>query len=121
MGKQKSKPFQSTHNLAFEVAEWRPLLCGNEDGWQCFRVGTCEGLWRATADAYEILAVINSEPNNGHFEDVLEWFERSCRRDRRTLRIRELLNEEFRRHLMEKRGFIADGKDDLIKRFQKAA
>ncbi len=57
-----------------------------------FRVGTCEGLWRTTADAYEILAVVNRSKGNGHFRQAMLWFEQSCRRDGKDLLIREVWN-----------------------------
>lgn len=61
-------------------------------GFYKFRVGTCEGLWRATKDAYEVLAVVNREKGNGHFKMTMEYFERSCIRDRRKLRLCEVFN-----------------------------
>lgn len=57
-----------------------------------FRVGTCKGLWRATDESYEILAVVNDNKGNGHFKKALWWFEQSCIRDDKTLRIKECFN-----------------------------
>lgn len=88
--------------------------------WMLFRIGTCEGKWRATPDAYEILAVVNNEPGNGHFEDVLEWFEYACRRDGKSLRFVEFMNQRFRRHLIAKRGFLAEGRN-AVKQFRQPA
>ncbi len=120
--------FVSSHRLSFEVTPWRPdaemaKLLGVDpndlvrDGWMLFRIGTCGGQWRCAGDAYEILSVINDRPGNGHFDDVLEWFEQSCRRDGKPLRIREVANERLKRHLMEKRGFRPEG-DDVVKEFK---
>ena len=67
--------------------------------------------------SYDILAVNNQEPGNGHFEDVMEWFESSCRRDGYNLRILEVWNSEFKHHLMTKRGFENYEEDNLIKKF----
>lgn len=111
---------KTQHNLLFEVAEWN---LGNElninEDWKLFRIGTCTGQWRGIGkDFYEILSVINNEPGNGHFEDVLEWFEQSCRRDGRALLIREIFNKKFYEHLIEKRGFKPYGENDLIKIFK---
>ena len=119
-------PFTSSHRLPFEVAPWQPdarmaELLGIDlanDGWMLFRIGTCDGQWRDAGDAYEILSVINSRPGNGHFDDVLEWFEHSCRRDGKRLRIREVENERLKRHLVEKRGFRPEGEDDVVKEFR---
>lgn len=68
---------------------------------------------------YEIVAIINSSPGNGHFEDVLEWFENSCRRDNKSLRFCEVWNQNFMKHLKENRGFIAQGRNNLVKNFKK--
>lgn len=116
--------FFTSHQLSFEAAPWHPsglmakLLGSNLDGWMLFRIGTCEGQWRCAGDAYEILSVINSRPGNGHFDDVLEWFEFACRRDGKQLRIREVENERLKRHLVEKRGFRPEGEDDVVKEFK---
>lgn len=61
-------------------------------GFLRFRVGTCHGLWRSTDTSYEILAVKNREKGNGHFKEALRWFQKSCVRDGKTLRIRECWN-----------------------------
>jgi len=108
MSKKKKEPlpqpFRTIHDLPFEFAPWEK----NEE-WFRFRIGTCHGLWRSTPLSYDILVVDNEEPGNGHFEDTLQWFENSCRRDRKMLRIIEILNKKFLKHLVDKRGFIADG------------
>ena len=108
------KPFTSTHNLQFGIAP-----CTTAD-FTRFKIGTCEGLWRATAKTYDILAIINTEPGNGHFIDVLEWFEQSCQRDQKDFQILEIWNEGFKKHLIEKRGFLEIGNDDsVIKHYTK--
>lgn len=92
--------FKTTHNLHFEVAPW-PY----EQSFMKFRVGTCEGLYTAFPGTYVIVAVTNNEPHNGHLNDVFEWFENSCKREKRNLRVAELMNPKFAIHLSEKRGF----------------
>lgn len=72
-----------------------------------FRVGTCTGLWGSTDDSYYILAVENHKPGNGHLNDVFEWFEFSCKRDKKNLLVLEIINPDFYIHLISKRGFIA--------------
>ncbi len=91
---------KTTHALDFSTRPW-----SRNPEWTDFQVGTCAGLYRATPEAFEILSIVNSEPGNGHFEDVLEWFEHSCRRDKKVLRFLEMMNEGFERHLIQKRGF----------------
>jgi hypothetical protein len=109
--------FQSTHNLEFEVAPYKHPLINDGRNWMLFRVGTCEGLWTSTEEAYEVLAIKNSQKGNGHFTDVLEWFENSCRRDNRDLKFMEVMNESFMKHLVSKQGFEVLG-DDVIKHFK---
>ena len=104
--------FQSTHKLDFECAKW-PL----SPEWIAYRVGTCHGLWKASGSNYDVLAMTNDSPGNGHFEDVMEWFEASCKRDGYALRILECWNSELKHHLMTKRGFENYDDDNLIKRF----
>ena len=88
------------------------------ESWHHYKIGTCYGLWKSKNKTYEILSILNDVPGNGHFQDVLEWFEHHCRRDNKALRIKEFfLNPEFKQHLINKRGFVEDGKDDVIKKF----
>ena len=102
------------HKLWFEISGWQwNFVTG--DNWIRFRVGTCDGLWRPTKNAYEILAIKNSSPNNGHLDDVFEWFNHSCKRDNKVLIMREVWNKNFYRHLVEKRGFKKYRKNNLIK------
>lgn len=104
---------KTSHTLDFECRPW-----GRDSQWTDFRVGTCHGLYRAKKEAYEILAIDNHEPGNGHFKDVMEWFEESCRRDGKALRFLEVINERFGRHLVEKRGFVWEDISNLIKHFE---
>lgn len=112
--------FETTHKLDFEVAPWEPIpgFMNNTENFYRFRVGTCHGLWRSTWISYDILAIDNEEKGNGHFEDVLEWFEQSCRRDKKCLRILEVMNKRFKTHLIEKRGFVDIKLDNVQKLFQ---
>lgn len=103
----------TTHNLIFEHGAWIMY------DFDRFRVGTCEGLYRAEKDHYDILAITNNIPGNGHLNDVFEWFEHSCKRDKKSLRILEVWNSGFRNHLINKRGFKAiPDTDHLIKTFK---
>lgn len=107
--------FSTTHKLDFLSAHWDNPF--NTDGWKVFKIGTCHGQWMDAGATYDILSVINDTPGNGHFEDVLEWFEHSCKRDKRSLRILEVWNKDFGKHLIEKRGFTKEKGSNLIKRF----
>lgn len=102
---------KTKHNLEFEVAQ-HPIVVE----FLLFRVGTAEGLWRDGGDTYDILAIKNSAPGNGHLDDVFEWFENSCKRDGKNLRIMELWNQKFAEHLVKKRGFVnQQGTEHYIK------
>lgn len=108
---------ETAHKLDFEVAEWEfDLVLGG--GFKRFRVGTVTGVWRSTETSYDILGITNEVPGNGHFEDVLQWFESSCKRDHKDFKILEVWNEGLKKHLVKKRGFKKIGKtDDVIKKF----
>lgn len=106
----KAEEFKTTHNLPFESAPWlTPHFIR-------FRVGTCTGLWTSENKTYDILAIENAEPGNGHLNDVFEWFENSCKRDGKKLRVLEVWNKGFLKHLVEKRGFsLIEGTENVIK------
>lgn len=101
--------FKTTHDLSFETAPWIV------SDFTRFRIGSCHGLWRSTDDSYDILAVDNESSGNGHLNDVFEWFEHSCKRDKKVLRVLECMNKRFEIHLIEKRGF--KGEYNLEKKF----
>ncbi len=107
--------WRSTHNLEFLSKHWDNPF--NIDDWQQFKIGTCNGQWKSSKDSYDILTVINDNPGNGHFKDVLEWFERSCVRDKKAFRILEVWNKKLAEHLVLKNGFTYQSEDNLIKTF----
>lgn len=96
--------FKSTHNLPFEIAPCENFL-KHEIPFYEFKVGTCKGLCRFHGGSYEILSIINNQLGNGHFQDVIDWFENSCKRDSASLKFLHPANERFRTHLIKKRGF----------------
>ncbi|MEP0004546.1 MAG: hypothetical protein ABJ387_03670 [Balneola sp.] len=93
----------STHKLDFNVTDWLPHSEFKE-----FIIGTVRGLWKAEKNWYVILSITNTEPGNGHLEDVFEWFYHSCNRDNKGLKVIEIINERFGYHLV-KRGFTFFG------------
>lgn len=107
---------ETTHCLPFEIAPWEYNIQGAPH-FDRFRVGTCTGLCGNTKDSYDILAIENSSQGNGHLQDVFEWFEHSCRRDKRKLRVLEVWNKKFKKHLLKKRGFVGCGGDNVEKTF----
>jgi len=108
------------HDLPFLCVEW-PLdgLWGPKLGLIAWKVGTVHGLYYCSEQTYQIIAVINDIPNNGHLDDAFEWFEQSCKRDGRRLEITEFLNPSFAEHLIKKRGFkwLDDKKRTVVKDF----
>lgn len=92
--------------------------------WTIFRVGTCEGQWRETGSAYEVLSFVNRSPGNGHFAEALRWFAfASAMADFTTrpkpVRILAVLNPDLGRHLETEWGFEPDG-DGLTRQFTPA-
>lgn len=107
---------KTKHSLDFECAPWTPVFpFPGAENYYCFRIGTIEGLWASNDKTYDILAIENKKPGNGHFEDVLQWFEYSCRRDGKALRFLEIMNPGFKRHLIKKRGFKPQGANAIKK------
>ena len=100
----------TTHKLDFEVAEHNINIDSNYN-WMKFKVGTCYGLWSCSENSYNILAIKNSNKGNGHLLDVFEWFEFSCKRDKKTLIIMEVWNKRFKKYLIKKKGFKDCGLD----------
>lgn len=123
--RSKRNAITTTHGLDFEVAPWDPsdtflgqlVGASPESEYLLFRVGTCEGLWTVRAEVFVILSIVNDDPGNGHLEDVMEWFYFSCMSAGKHLLIEELMNEKFRDHLIEKRGFKPFLYGHLIKYF----
>lgn len=106
---KKNVEFKSTNNLPFETApHFMPEFVN-------FRVGTCTGIYCSSEKNYMILAIGNSESGNGHIQDVFDWFENSCKRDKKNLMIIEIMNPRFMKHLIEKRNFIEVDKQTVIK------
>jgi hypothetical protein len=102
------KRFETTHKLEFLSAEYnQPISDGYN--WQRFKIGTCDGLYAFRGNSFYILAIENTEKNNGHFDDVLEWFEFACKENKCNFVFLEVWNQKFLKHLIEKRGFIQQG------------
>jgi len=115
---------ETIHKLPFEAMPWKPAMLQFmpellrsalkiDSAIVAFRVGTCHGIYTAKPNAYQIIAINNECPGNGHFEDVLQWFEASCRRDNKSLMFVEIMNDKFGEHLKVKRGFKIKGKNAM--------
>lgn len=109
----KEVEFKSTNNLMFEVAK------GYMADFPNFRVGTCTGIFTFNENEYVIVGISNSKFGNGHFNDVMEWFENSCKRDNKDLVVAEIFNKKLMAHLIGKRGFEFLKNNYVIKTFKK--
>ncbi|MFK5981431.1 MAG: hypothetical protein QM499_00840 [Flavobacteriaceae bacterium] len=111
----KKNEFKTTHNLNFGTAPFNSKIA-QKPNLKRFKIGTCIGVWGVTQDSYEIHSINNLEQGNGHFEDVLEWFEYSAKRDSCKLVFTDV-NDRFKKHLIEKRGYIETTRNDCEKDF----
>ncbi len=113
------KEFKSKNNLDFWSKNYEFLKPTEEDEKRIwFIIGTCKGMYIIDDSVYDIWAIGNSDPGNGNFEDVLEWFEFYCKRDNKDLLITHIENMKFRDHLINKRGFIEHGPAGAKKTFK---
>jgi len=114
---------QTTHKLDFESRPWTPSIKAfgiNPNNTQEFRVGTITGQWFFSPKTRTlcILSIVNEKPGNGHLDDVFMWFEYSAKTHKCPLVIMEFMNDRFKKHCIEKRGFIPmPGTDHLVKIF----
>ena len=109
---KKNVQFVSTNKLDFEVAEHFA------DGFNRFRVGTCTGIYSWDGNSMSIVGVGNTEQGNGHLQDVFDWFEYSCKNIKKDLKVVEIMNKGFYKHLIEKRGFTSIDEENVIKYFK---
>jgi len=107
----KEEDFKSTNNLQLEVAKHFM------EGFMNYRVGTCTGIYCWDEKSYMILAVGNDKEGNGNLQDVFDWFENSCKRDKKHLMVLEVWNKRFMKHLIEKRGFMPCGDTEHVIKF----
>lgn len=93
--------------------EWleRPYTLMGEV-WREFVCGSCRGIYKVEDGEFQILAVQNTKKND-HFDRVLDWFEKSCRRDGANLAFLEVENPRLREKL-GRLGFIG-GKGKMVK------
>lgn len=103
---------QTKHNLDFEAREWPRDKRVME-----FKVGTCHGQYAIVDKKLTIISIINDTPGNGHLEDVFEWFEFAAKAQGVDLMIAEFMNDRFKKHCIEKRGYRPFGNDNVIKQF----
>ena len=76
--------------------EWREKQY-NKD-WREFICGSVKGLYRTKDREYQVLAVMNTKSND-NFYRMLEWFEKSCKRDNYALTFLEVGNPKLEQKL----------------------
>lgn len=86
--------------------------------WKQFKIGTCFGTFGEADDSLEIFGISNSNKGNGHLNDVLEYFEYICAKKNKNLCFSHFENQDFKKHLINKRGFEGQG-NCVIKKFTK--
>lgn len=102
---------RTKHNLDFGACQWP-----RDPKIMLFKIGTCNGQYYNTALTWNVISVINDQPGNGHLEDFFQWFEFACKKDSKFFVIEEFFNENFKRHCIEKRDFIAiPGTNNVMK------
>lgn len=106
--------FKTSHGLGFFSMPYKRPWVQSE--WHSFKIGTVYGLYQFQEKQFRILAIKNDNKNNGHLEDMLEWFYCSCIRYGTPLVIMDVINPRFEKHLKTKRGFMKiEGTDHYIK------
>lgn len=100
------------HQLEFYARPWH-----RDESYTDFKCGTVFGLYKYEGTSIVIVALKNDFPGNGHLDDVMQWFENSCTRDKKNLKVVDILNKRFYDHLIKKRGFLKVAKysDQVIK------
>lgn len=91
----------------------RPKELGGET-WRQFLCGSCHGIYRCENKEFRILAVQNTKKND-NFDRVLEWFEKSAKRDKYKIAFLEVNNPKLREKL-ERLGW-AGNETKMIKSF----
>ena len=85
--------------------------------WNLFRMGTMHGQWRETPDHIEILSLSNDSPGNGEFDQLMRYFEDKCIEVQKNLKILCIWNDRFYLHLIHRRGFEKQGKQNVVKSY----
>lgn len=105
---------KTTHNLPFlQAGQWYV-----DPQYIHFKVGTVTGLYRFAENSIDILGITNEESGNGHVRDVFEWFEFSCKHQKKPfLKVLECWNVKLREMCL-KNGFTeVKDTDNLQKQF----
>lgn len=100
------------HHLNFEATPWP-----RDNRIMAYRVGTCHGQYSFMDGSLVLISIVNESPGNGHLEDVFEWFEYAAKAQRIPLVIAEFFNYRFKKHCIEKRGFLEYAKANGVIKF----
>lgn len=71
-----------------------------------FHMGTCAGLWASKNTMLSIIAITNDEKGNGHFDIVMKHFEKMAAEKEQNLFVKEIWNNDLKKHLIHKKCFV---------------
>lgn len=113
--------FKSTNNLEFLHRPWliANIFLPEEEIYE-YKVGTVRGLYRFdNKKKYLIInSVINDIPGNGHFKDLMEWLEFSCKNCKYDLVFEEIFNPRLKM-ILTYYGFEILDNNKMIKKYIK--
>ena len=95
-----TKPIDGSPSEWFE----RPWKAPDGSLWTDFKCGSCRGIYKGNNNGFEILAVQNTKKNRD-FDQVLEWFHKSAKRDKCSVVFLEVGNPKLEKKL-RKIGYI---------------
>jgi len=100
--------FSSSNGLEFE-AKFSDTMYDEVTHWSWAKVGTCHAFYGETEIEFDIFGVGNSKKNNGHFNDLVEWFEYLAAIRNKNLLFSHFENLDLKRHMINKRGYTEQG------------
>lgn len=112
--------FKSTHDLKFLHRPWAiSYMISHEIQMQEFKIGTVHGLYRIdNKKRYLVInSVINDDPGNGHFKDLMEWLEFNCSELKYSLVFEEIFNPKMKLILFHY-GFNVLSSNEMIKKYK---
>ena len=97
---RKVKPIEGNPDIYKERPYTNPLNLNTGKNWREFLIGSVKGIYFVENKSYNIVAIQNTKPKNGHFERAVEWFEKSARQDKYILRFLETNNPKLVQKLL---------------------
>ena len=100
--------FKTIHNLEFkEEDSWIERLISNicnvsKLNTKIYYIGTCKGQYFIKDKKVILLSILNDEPHNGHFIDVLQYFCNMAINKKYDFVIGSIMNERLYNHFIKK-------------------